>query len=124
MPKSLSNSRIAELCSLLTKYRFDLSDEKSLQSEMEDVFIAEDIDHKREYRLSNKDIVDFMLCDSIAVECKLKGHQKKAIYRQLCRYAEHNEVKELVLVSNISMGLPQSINEKPLYYINLTNSWM
>jgi hypothetical protein len=64
-----------------------------------------------------------MLPGGIAVECKLRG-QRKAIYKQLRRYAHHNDVNEIVLITNTSMGLPQRIEGKPAYYASLGIAWL
>jgi hypothetical protein len=42
----------------------------------------------------------------------------------LCRYAEHPEVKALILASNVSMGLPEEINGKPVFAASLSAGWI
>ena len=46
------------------------------------------------------------------------------VFRQLKRYAAHDEVNELVLVTNLSMGLPPEIDGKPTYYASLGVAWL
>lgn len=109
---------------LLQRGRFDLSSEKQLQAGIQDVFISAGLPFKREYRLTAKEIPDFFVHDAIAIECKVKGAKKMDIYRQLCRYADHPDVKILVLASNVSMGLPPDINQKPVLVASLSQGWM
>ena len=73
-------------------------------------------------RLSDADIVDFMV-GSIAVEVKIKG-AKAEIYRQLERYAAHDNVTAILLVSSRSMHLPALINGKPTLVASLSRGWM
>lgn len=109
---------------LLQRGRFDLSSEKQLQEGIQDVFISAGFPFKREYRLTAREIPDFFVHDAIAIECKVKGAKKMDIYRQLCRYAEHPDVKILVLASNVSMGLPTDINQKPVLVASLSRGWL
>jgi len=114
---------VNKLIGIIQQYRFDLSDEKRLQAGLADALRAEGIGFEREVRLETNDVVDFMVGD-IAVECKLRGQGKMDIYRQLVRYARHAKVKTLVLATNVSMGLPDNIKGKPLYYASLSRGWL
>ena len=114
---------VSQIVQTVSNYRFDLSCEKRLQSDFAVALQAEGIPYTREVTLGELGIVDFMV-GKIAIECKLRGQRKMSIYRQLARYAEHPDVELLVLVTNISMGLPQSINGKPAFYVSLSHSWM
>lgn len=113
----------ADIVSLVKTHRLPLNKEKELQSELAKLLTGKGYEFSREHRLSAKDIPDFMV-GGIMIECKMRGQNKREIYRQLCRYAEHDEVKEIVLVTNVAMGLPEEINGKPAYYANLSASWI
>lgn len=102
--------------------RFPLKNEKVLQAALSEEFTAAGIEHEREVRLSGADIVDFMFGE-IAGECKIKG-SKREIYFQLERYAEHDRVSSLILITNVPMGLPASIKGKPAYLFNLSRAWL
>lgn len=109
---------------IITRARVDLSDEKRTQRDIAEVFTGAGIPHEREVKLTKKDIVDFMVGD-VAVEVKLKtGASKMDIYRQLERYAESEKVKALVLVTNLAMGLPETIKGKPVYFVSLGRAWI
>ena len=113
-----------KIIGLIRRHRLDLSNEKATQQQLADLFTAQNILFEREKCLSTKDIVDFLVQGGIAVEVKLHGAKKMSVYRQLKRYATHNEVSELVLITNLSMGLPPEIEGKPVYYASLGAAWL
>lgn len=77
---------------------------------------------EREARLSLKDRVDFLV-GTIGIEVKVGG-QKRAILRQLERYATHEAIEMLVLVTNVAMGLPSRIGGKPLHVVSIGRGWL
>ena len=107
---------------LLRSARIDLADEKQAQRDIETLLLGAGIKHVRECRLTAKDVPDFMI-DSLCVEVKLQG-SKKQIYRQLVRYAKHSLVERILLVSCVSMGLPQQIEGKDTYLLKLGEAWL
>lgn len=107
---------------LLSKCRFTLSNEMALQAEIGSFLTINKIEYAREVRLSTKDRIDFMV-EGVGIEVKLKG-RAMAIYKQCERYCGCPAVKELVLVSNRSMGLPDEINGRPVYLLNLGRAWL
>lgn len=109
---------------LIQSHRLDLSNEKKLQADIEQVLLAAGIAFERESRLSATDIPDFLTGDGVLIECKMHGAPKMAIYRQLRRYASHRDVKAMVLASNVSMGLPREIAGKPMYAASLSRGWI
>lgn len=111
------------LIRLLQVARVDLSDEKRTQSDLENIFVNFCVPYKREFRLSKTEIPDFMVSGS-AIEVKLRGARKKDIFRQLERYASHDLVKSIILVTNVTMGLPETICEKPVYIVALGKAWI
>lgn len=72
--------------------------EKHLQNYVEQALQAADFPYKREWRASPKDIPDFFLPDTgIVIEVKQRATSADA--QQLLRYALHDEVRELVIVT-------------------------
>lgn len=114
---------VEEVMLILRTTPFVIKDEKSVQSSIERVFKDHGIVHRREVRLSEKDIVDFMIEGGIAIEVKIDG-QKRAIYRQCERYCEHPSVKKIVLMTAKTMGFPVEIKGKPAYYVSLGRGWL
>lgn len=112
-----------EIIKLLSDHRFDVHDEKRTQEQVEKALAFRKIAFHREYKLDEKNIPDFLVEGGIAIELKIKG-SKKAIYRQCERYCQFDQVKELILVTNRSMGFPQEINGKSCYVLNIGRAWL
>ena len=118
-----TNQSVKLIASLIHGHRIDLSSEKRVQEAIEGILTTAGIVFEREKKLSVTDIPDFVV-ENIVIECKVRGARKMDVYRQLCRYAEHDSVHVLMLVSNISMGMPPEINGKPVYCVSLSRGWM
>lgn len=114
---------INRIFSCLSVRRISLSSEKKTQEEIATAFDECGIPYEREFRLSDKDIVDFLVDSRIATEIKIKG-SKMGIFRQMERYAEHDAVKELILVTNVPTGFPPEVNGKSVYVLNLAKAWL
>lgn len=104
-------------CRALVKFletrRWPLSDETRLQECVADELTRSAYVFEREVRLAKGDIIDFMV-GSIGIELKIAG-QRRAIYRQCERYCAHDRVQALILGTSAAMGLPESINERPVF---------
>lgn len=113
------------LVRLLARCRFDLSSEKRLQAGVEAVLSKGGVRFEREKRLTAQDIPDFFVEGGVVVECKMRDKAKKmAVYNQVRRYAAHQEVKVIILATNISMGFPKEIDGKPVFVASLSAGWM
>lgn len=111
---------VDEIKTRLKAERFPLESEKELQREIWRVLQGMPVE--REYRLDGGSVVDFMVA-GVGIEVKIGG-RKKAIYRQVLRYCGFEEVKALVVVTNRSLGLPETLNDKPVYVLKLGTSWL
>lgn len=116
-------SDIDKIFKVLSSKKISLLNEKKTQDEIENLFINNSIPYKREYKLSDNDIIDFLLYDNIGVEVKIKA-PARTIFRQCKRYCEHDEISKIILVSGKHMGLPEQINNKDCYFFSLSRSWM
>jgi len=114
---------VSKIICCIRAARLDLSDEKATQRDLAEMFTQERIFFAREVRLSRADIIDFMI-QGIGIEVKLQGAVKTAVHRQLVRYAKHDNIKCLILVSNLSMGLPQQIEGKDVYFVSAAEGWL
>lgn len=103
-----------DVIKILSSTRFPLEKEKETQ--------AAGIVFNREYKLDPVNIPDFFI-DGTAIEVKIKGNARQ-IYRQCERYCQFDDVKNLILVTNRSMGFPKEINGKPCYFVNLGKAWL
>jgi hypothetical protein len=76
----------------------------------------------REYRLGDStDRVDVLADGEIAIECKVKGSPAE-IARQLDRYAKHEEIERIILVTTRlkhAAGIPEELQGKPVHVVAL-----
>lgn len=114
--------KIELILQVLSGQRFELSSEKALQIQIKERLFGCGVLVEAEYRFSIKDIVDFF-CEGIAIEVKIKGSATE-IFKQCKRYCEFDQVKELLLITNRSMGFPTEIFGKPCYVLNLGKAWL
>ena len=115
---------VQAIARLIQTSRFPLNDEKRCQVEMAKAFDAAGIIFRREVRLGPGDIIDFMIDDiGLGIEVKIKG-AKRAIYHQIERYCAYDDVRMIMLVSNVAMGIPASIDDVPVYFASLAKGWM
>lgn len=78
-----------------------------------------------EVRLTPKDRVDLMV-DDIAIEVKVrKGQSRRAIMRQLTRYAEHERVAALILATGDAWPrAARYIGGTSLMIASLSRGWL
>ncbi|MCH7421259.1 hypothetical protein [Shewanella sp. MM_2022_3] len=117
---------LENVISFISKCRINAVVEKQAQADIEAKLDDSNFKFEREYRLSERDIVDFVVHTDtglIAIELKIKA-QRMSIYRQLCRYAKHDEVAAVVLLTGTAMNLPALIENKPAAVISLGEAWL
>jgi len=111
----LSRTKIAEL---LTGYSFNFTDEKDLQEAIAQIFTEENIPFEREAAVIGQDRIDFKV-GKIGIEVKV-GFSFNDVVHQLHRYAKHESIDELMLVTTRTQHqMPDEINGKKLTTINL-----
>lgn len=79
--------------------RLTYADEMDLHGEICTALAAADIWHRHEVRLSDRDRIDLLTSDGVGIEVKVAGPSLGPVLRQLTRYSQHDEVRELVLVT-------------------------
>jgi len=99
---SLLEQRVESICQLLLSHRFQCSRELELQQAVATVLTEAKLPFVREKHLSRKDRPDFLVDGCIAIELKIDGSLTE-IMRQLSRYAQHAEIKVLILVTTRAM---------------------
>lgn len=109
---------IDDLLRALRRQRFRLGTEAIFQEDAERFFRDRGIQFKREHVLGPGERVDFLLFGKIAVELKVRC-SPRIIMRQLQRYAAHDTVKSIILISASAVSMPDSMNGKPVYVVNL-----
>jgi hypothetical protein len=115
---------ILNLQKLFTTLRFPLEDEKELQKEIAANLNWFGFDFTREQRLDDESIIDFLVEPGIGVEVKIGNKSKMNIYKQVERYCSIDAIHSVILLTNKSMSLPETVNNKPTYIINLSQSWL
>jgi hypothetical protein len=114
------------ICRAIASLQVDLTSEKRTQADLAEKLreLLPDLPFEREKRFGKREVVDFFFVCGIVVEVKLKGARKREVWEQLCRYARHDEVKGLILATNLSMGLPEEAEGKPCWYVSLGRAWL
>ena len=104
-----------EIDALIQRHRFRFVDEEELQDSLVLLFENSAIKFEREVRLWEGDRLDFLV-DGIAIEVKIQG-QKTSLIQQLLRYARHDRVHELLVVTSKRRlcDLPASLGAKPVH---------
>ena len=110
------------IASLVRQYRFTFADEKDLQQMFAQMLDIAHINYKREYVISEQDRPDFFLPDTgTVIELKVAGSLNQFL-RVLHRYAQHDIVKELILLCPKPFRLPNRLQNKPVVCIGLYQS--
>ncbi len=115
--------RAEALVDFIETLRVPLTNERAAQTALADALNA--APEEREVWLAEKDRIDFLLEHGLGIEMKLRRRwSKPGVLRQLKRYAEHPDVKALILVTGMSTGMPATLNGKPVYVASLSRGWM
>lgn len=85
-------------------------------------FEAAGIEYVHEYRLAPRCRLDFM-CSGVAVEVKKGRPQAAQLARQLGRYMQCGDVREMVVVVQKRTPLPETIYGKHVYSVSLNMLW-
>ena len=114
-----------DIVAALAAGRFDLNDEKDCQAQIGAWLEARlpDIDIQREHRLSGRDIPDFFI-GGVVVEVKMNSARPASILRQLERYADHDEVRALILATNRAVFMRPTVRGKQLLVVPLGRAWL
>ncbi len=116
-----------EIIELLSKQRFSVENEKELQAQISTALATGGFVNVREYRLNAKSIIDIYVPDPIkggvGIEIKISG-TAKSIHAQLSRYAFDAKITSLILITNRTIGLAPTLNDKPIQIIKLGKAWL
>lgn len=108
----------AVITGALRRTRLSVGNEIALQAAIERALEREGVEFEREARISPTDRVDFLAAGGIGIEAKAR-YARRAIYRQLERYAQLDVITSLILVTGTAIGLPAAINGKPLFHVSI-----
>ncbi len=91
---------LSPVVSVLSRYHMRYSSESLLQSDVARVLELAEFGFVREHIFSAKDRADFFIPSiGVVVECKVNGGPS-AVIAQLLRYAAHDQVNGVVLVTS------------------------
>jgi hypothetical protein len=109
-----------EIAFTLASYRYSFQDEKDLQDGVAAALADNQLPFTRECALSKRDRPDFFLSQlGLVIEVKIK-FPRSQVLRQLFRYAEYPQVQSLLLLTCRSChGVPERMNAKPLFVVNV-----
>jgi hypothetical protein len=108
----------ATVTATLRRSRLPVGSEDALQVAMQRALERAGIEFEREVRLSASDRIDFLAAGGIGIEAKAR-YPRRAIYRQLERYAQLEVITAIILVTGTAIGLPAAINGKPLFHVSI-----
>lgn len=101
LPTAATSSDVASLAAeMLEAHRFNISSESELHVALRSLFEQGGFEPRSEVVLSGADRIDFLLRLGVGVEVKVKGSAAE-IARQLQRYAGHDVIRELTLVTTL-----------------------
>jgi hypothetical protein len=104
---------------IILSYRYQHADEAGLQAGITAALHTAGRPAHREVRLTAQSRID-ILTGRVGIEIKVRG-ATDALLRQLQRYAQHELVDALIVVTTVAKhrSLPQSVGGKPLAVIHL-----
>lgn len=108
------------LVRILSGQPLPLSTERALADGIAAVLSAKHIIFEREFRLNDRDRIDFMIPDGagrIGIEAKIKG-SREALVDQVARYALAPAIAAIIVVSSVSAAWPSLIAGKPIYAVH------
>jgi hypothetical protein len=108
----------ADVCAIIRAGAYRIGHEALLQMDLEKHFVARGVPYEREFRFSATERVDFFVDGHIALELKIHA-SRRAILRQMERYAAVERVDSLILMTAAAMGMAPRINDKPVYVVQL-----
>ncbi|MGH4017865.1 MAG: hypothetical protein ACRDT0_01200 [Pseudonocardiaceae bacterium] len=118
-PRPAAGVRAAAVVAAIASHRFCYRAETQLQHGIAAALAAAGLPVRREVALSRTDRVD-ILVETVAVEVKVAG-SATTVLRQLQRYAAHDLVCELVLVTTRAAhrALVPVVGGKPLHLLGI-----
>ena len=102
-------------------HHFRYTNEDELQEGLALVLGNAGLEVQREVILSETDRIDLLVEEEVGVEVKVGGNSAGA-FQQLQRYASHDRIKQLVLITNRWQSFPEEAGGKPLTVYSLVEA--
>lgn len=114
-----------DLARLIRGYRYRHASEKDLQDGLARVFDGAGLSYARECPLAPGDVIDFLVQGGIGVEVKVGAGLSDAT-RQLHRYAAHEAVASLLLVTSRCRldRMPAELRGKPVGVVVIPGAFL
>lgn len=118
------NETIQHVLKILSCIRINLVvDEYRLQEMIADLLQKAQIEYKKEYRLGQRNRIDFLVNGTIGIEIKKGKPDKAQVVKQLERYTSFDEVKAVILVVERNVNIPDEVNGKKCILFGLNRLW-
>jgi len=116
---------VNNLLAFIQKLPLPLEVEKQTQLALADHLKLLKADFKKEYHFDDKNIIDFYFPGlKLGIEIKIGNASRKDIYRQIVRYCSFDTVDHIILLTNKSIKMPPTIDNKIITVIKLGNAWL
>jgi hypothetical protein len=114
---------VERTAAVIARHRFALDDERTIGDGIAIVLERAEIPFRREVRLGEAGVIDFVVGERVGLELKSNG-SPAAVLRQLRRYADSAAIEALMLVSRRAAhrALPTTLRGKPLAVVHLLSS--
>lgn len=117
----MTSAQIAELIGCI---HFSFGREVDLQDKIATVLTHHGVAFHREHSLSAADRIDFLAAGGLGIEVKIGG-RRADLLRQLYRYAGHQAIGELLVVTSLTRhlaGAPAELLGKPVRWAYLAGA--
>ena len=98
------------------------STEAQLHEQTQKALEQAGIEARHEVKLGPRARIDFIAC-GIGIEIKKKRPERSKLIAQLERYAVHEEIESLIVVSPYGLNLPKTVKGKAIRMIALERLW-
>lgn len=115
------SAEVQAILEVLENVRITARHEDEAQEQIQEALTAAGIDCEREVRLSTRDRVD-VLAGRVVIEVKTSPTQVERLWRQVQRYADHDEVDAVIVASTLFRNLvrlPDELAGTPVIGINI-----
>lgn len=110
-------STLDQVLAVIRGHRYSYTNEDELQEAIAAALAVEELEPEREVRLGPHERID-ILVGAIGIEVKVAS-SAAAVLEQLQRYAAHDRIEALVLVTTKWQRLPSEVGGKPLTTVSL-----
>ena len=116
-------SKADEILNALSSLRMGRNmEEYDIHAEIASALQKAGIAYKHEYRLKPRCRLDFLV-DGTAIEVKKGKPVPSLLMKQVGGYLESDELTDIVIVTQHSVKLPQTLHGKKVYQLSLDRLW-